>query len=152
VLIGPVILSHYDLWPAAITTASLAAVASGRLRIAAVVLALAIVAKIYPVVLLPLLLDLAWRRSGRREAVICAALVTVVSLLVVAPFLAVAPGGILQPVVDQVLRPLQIESLGAAILFVLHATAGTEVTIVSSFGSQNLDGQLPQVLAAVQSL
>jgi predicted membrane-bound dolichyl-phosphate-mannose-protein mannosyltransferase len=151
-IVGPLALGHYDLWPAALTSVAIAALVGGRGRIGSVLLALAILAKVYPLVLVPLALALVYRERGRREAVICLSLLVGVVVLVVLPFAALAPSGVLDAVVRQVNRPLQIESLGAAALFVAHAVVGLPVQVVSNFGSQNLAGALPDTLAILESL
>jgi hypothetical protein len=63
--LGSVVLSRFDLWPALLTVGALAALVSGRDRLGAGVLGVAIAAKVYPAVLLPLGLAWVWRRSGR---------------------------------------------------------------------------------------
>ncbi len=151
-LIGPVILSRFDLWPAVLTAAALAAVAAGRLRLGSAALAVAVMAKVYPWVVVPLLLAYAWRRSGRREAAACALVGLATGLLIVAPFFLVAPQGIVQALLDAASRPLQVESLGASLLFFLHWVAGTPIEVVTNFGSQNLAGGLADALLVVQSL
>src|SRR4249920_3476007 len=52
--LGSVVLSRFDLWPAAITAAALAALVSGRLRLGHGLLGLGVAAKVYPAVLIPL--------------------------------------------------------------------------------------------------
>jgi len=151
-LIGPVILSRFDLWPAALTAAALAAAAAGRLRLGSVLLAVAVMAKVYPWVVVPLLLAYAWRRSGPREAAACAVVGLATGLLILAPFLVDAPQGVVQALLDAASRPLQVESLGASLIFVLYWIAGTPVEVVTNFGSQNLVGALPDALLVVQSL
>src|SRR6478752_6619631 len=46
----PVVLSRFDLWPAALTAAALAALLSGRLRLGHLALGAAVAAKLYPAV------------------------------------------------------------------------------------------------------
>ena len=55
-----------------------------------------IAAKLYPAVFLPLAVAYAWRRRGRREALVCAALALGVVVAVLPPVpVLVAPGGVL---------------------------------------------------------
>jgi hypothetical protein len=138
--IGSVILSRFDLWPAAISVAALAALVSGRLRIGHGLLALGIAAKLYPAVFLPLSVAFAWKRAGRREGLVCLGLVAGLVALVFLPFLALSPGGLWHSFSVQLSRPLQVESLGSALLLAAHNLFGLGVTGDTSHGSQNLAG------------
>jgi uncharacterized membrane protein len=134
VLLGPVILSRFDAWPAALAVLALAAFVRRRLAIAAVLLGVAIAAKLWPAVLLPL----AVIELGRRRGAAFAAGVIGVALAIFAPFLVIAPGGLWYSFHRQFARPLQIESLGSAVLVALHYLFGLRVGLQSTFGSQNL--------------
>ena len=150
--LGSVVLTRFDLWPAALAAAALAALVLGRVRLGSGILGLATAAKVYPGVLLPLALAFVWRRLGRREALACLGVFGAVVLAVYLPFLVVAPGETISATTRHLSRPLQIEALGAGILLVLHHLGGLGVTMVSSHGSQNLAGTGPDVLATLQSV
>jgi hypothetical protein len=150
--LGTVVLTRYDLWPAALTAAALAGFVSGRERLGFGSLALAAAAKIYPLVLLPPALAYAWRRRGAGEAAVGLAVFLAVLAVVVGPFLVVAPAGLWESVSGQLGRPLQIESLGAAVLLAAHRLGWYEPTVVSTHGSQNLAGALPDALATAQTV
>jgi len=152
VALGPVVLSRFDLWPAALTVAALAALLSGRLRLGHLALGAAVAAKLYPAVLVPLTLVYVLRRKGRREAVICSGLFLLVLAVAFVPFLVIAPHGVAHSVGTQAARPLQIESLGAALLLVGHNVFGFGLTMDSSHGSQNLAGTAPDALAVTLSV
>jgi hypothetical protein len=152
VALGPVALSRFDLWPAALTAAALCALVTGRLRLGHVALGAAIVVKLYPAVLAPLAVIYVWRREGRREALLCTGLLVAVVVLVFAPFVAIAPGGVWDSLWNQASRPLQIESLGAGFLLVAHHVFGTGATMETSHGSQNLAGSAPDALAVGQTV
>jgi hypothetical protein len=152
VALGPVVLSRFDLWPAALTAAALCALVTGRLRLGHVALGAAIAVKLYPAVLAPLAVIYVWRREGRREALLCTGLLVALVVLVFAPFVAIAPGGVWDSLSRQASRPLQIESLGAGILLVAHHVFGTGVTMETSHGSQNLAGTAPDALAVSQTI
>jgi glycosyl transferase family 87 len=151
-LLGSVLLSRYDLWPAALTAAALAALCRGRARLSLGLLGVAAAAKVYPAVLAPLLLAHVWRRRGGREAGLAAAIMAAVVAAIFAPFAILAPGGLWGTVVRQVTRPLQIESLGAALLLAAHHLFGLGLHVDFSHGSQNLGGSLPNAVGAVQSV
>jgi hypothetical protein len=150
--IGSVILTRFDLWPAMLVSFALAALVHDRLRLGHGLLGAAVVAKIYPGVLLPLALAYAWRRRGRREALVCAGIFAGVVAAVYGPFLAIDPDGIAYSLGRQLSRPLQIESLGAAVLLVAHDLFGVGIELHSSHGSQNLVGTAAGVLAVLLSL
>ena len=149
--LGSVVLTRFDLWPALLTVAALAALVSGRDRLGLGVLGLATAAKLYPAVLLPVALVYAARR-GRQN--VLAALVSFVGALLLCflPFLLLAPEGVWASIERQTGRPLQIESLGAALLLAGKQLGLYEPTVVSTFGSQNVSGSLPDRLASLQTL
>jgi hypothetical protein len=71
--------------------------------------------------------------------------------VVVVPFLALAPHGVSESIVRQTTRPLQIESLGSALLLAAHHVGGRGLTVDTSRGSQNLVGSLPDAVGAASS-
>lgn len=150
-LLGPVVLSRFDLWPALLTVAALAALLGAHRRTAFALLAVGTAAKLYPLVVLPLAFAYVWRRDGRRAAVSAGALFLGVLALLLVPFVAASPTGVWAAVSDQVRRPLQIESLGSSFLLVAHQLFGFSLQEVNSHGSDNLAGALPGALAAAQS-
>jgi len=137
-LLGSVVLTRFDLYPAALVVGALAALVWGRDRLGFGVLGAAVVVKLYPAVLVPLAVAYVWRRRGRREAMTCLGLAAAVAALVFLPFLAVAPGGVAHSIGHQLSRPLQIESLGAALYLAAHHLVGLDVEMRSGHGSQNL--------------
>jgi Glycosyltransferase family 87 len=150
--LGSVVLSRFDLWPALLVVGALAALVSGWLRIGSGVLGLAITVKLFPAVLVPLALTYVWRRAGRREALVCAGVMAAVVAVVFLPFVIVSPGGVWHSLTVQLTRPLQIESLGSALLLAAHHVFGVGLTMVTSHGSQNLSGGAAGALAAVETV
>jgi hypothetical protein len=151
-LLGGVILTRFDLVPAALVAAAVALVVAGRLRAAALVVGIGIAVKLYPVVLVPLLGLQAWRSGGRRALAGTLALVGVPVALAYLPFLLVAPGGVVDSVGRQLGRPLQIESLGAGVLLALHHGFGVPLAWASAHGSQNLTGTGADAVAVLQGI
>ena len=150
-LLGSVLLTRYDLWPAALAAAALATLCAGRDRLSLALLGLATAAKVYPAVLAPLFVAHVWRRRGAREAAVAAGIGVVVTAAIFAPFVALAPGGVRDTLVRQTTRPLQIESLGSAVLLAAHHLFGLGLRLDSSHGSQNLGGSLPDAVAAAET-
>jgi uncharacterized membrane protein len=128
-----------------------AAFVAGRQRLGAGVLGVAAAAKLFPAVLVPVAAVWVWRRSGRREALVCLGVLAAALAVCFAPFFVIAPHGVWHSVTTQTSRPLQLESLGAAVLLVAHAVGGLAITMRPSHGSQNLVGRGPDTLAAVQT-
>ena len=146
--LGSVLLSRFDLWPAALTLGALAAFVARRDRLGSAVLALAVAAKLYPAVLVPLAGAWLWRRRGGREAGRCAAIFAAVVLVCFAPFVALGPDGVVESLGRQLSRPLQIESLGSALLLAF----GVPVEMESGHGSQNIAGTPGLVVGIVATV
>jgi hypothetical protein len=150
--LGSVILSRFDLWPAAFTVAAIALLVAGRFRLGFGTLGVATAAKLYPVLLAPIAVAHVWRLRGRREALVCTGVFAAVFAAIVLPFALLSPGGVWDSFWRQAGRPLQIESLGAGLLLAAHHLFGLELTLESSHGSQNLTGTAPDVLAIVSTV
>ena len=151
-LLGTVMLTRFDLWPAALVAGAMAAILSGRLRLGHGLLGAGIAVKVWPVVLLPLTVACVWRTRGRREALVSLGVAVGVAVAVVLPFVVVSPHGVWTSFSRQLSRPLQIESIGAALIVALHHVFGTGATMVSSRGSQNISGSFARAVGVLQSL
>ena len=102
--------------------------------------------------LVPVALGYVWRRRGRREALACLGVAAAVVVLTFLPFLLVAPEGVAHSIGRQLSRPLQIESLGAALYLAAHHLLGIDVEMRSGHGSQNLHAVGTGVAAVLLSL
>ena len=146
-LVGPVFLNTYDLFPAFLTSAALYAFLSRREVGAYVLLALAVAAKVYAIVLLPLLLV--------ETARVRRALGWFVGVLVLVhlPFAVEGPGGLRFSYWVQLKRGLEVESLAGGILLVLDRLGLHQVTLRDEApGSRDAVGSLPDALAVATSL
>jgi hypothetical protein len=150
-LLGPLVLTRFDLFPAAFVAAALAAFVGGRDRLGGGVLGAAIAVKLFPAVLLPVAVAWTWKRRGRREALLVFAICVGVAAAVFLPFVAIAPDGVAWSIWRQLGRPLQIESFGAAVLLALHQL-GMPLGWSSSHGSQNLTGTVAAVASVAMSI
>lgn len=152
VLLGPFTLTRFDLVPALATSCAVALLLGGRERLAASVLGLAIATKVYPAVLLPLVVVRSFRRHGRAEAVRTGVLAVGVAAAVYLPFALFAAEGVVRSVWRQLGRPLQIESLGSAVLLAFHNVLAMPLGWASSHGSQNLTGTVAELASAVTTV
>jgi glycosyl transferase family 87 len=146
-IVGPVFLNTYDLFPALLTVLAIAAWLHDRERTTWIVLALAIAVKVYAVVLLPFILFDSRRRRSALEWIVG------ILVLLHLPFVALGPGGVRFSYWQQVRRGLESESLGAGVLLVLHRLGLIGVTLRDEApGSRDVIGTLPNVVAALSTL
>jgi len=145
VLVGSLILSRFDLWPALLLVAALAALLGGRDGLGWAFLGAAVAAKLWPLVVVPPAFLWSMRR-GRGRAVLAGAVVVAIAFV---PFALIAPHGLWHSLSSQASRPLQVESLGAAFL-----TTFGHPHVVTTHGSQNVAGHgaLGAVLSALGAL
>jgi len=151
-LLGPFVLTRFDLYAAALTLAAVCAIMYRRHVLGPVLLGVAIATKLYPAVLLPLLVTRTWKREGRPAALTALALSVGTSLLLYLPFAVLAPEGVVRSVWRQLGRPLQIESLGSGVLLALHHALGMPLGWASGSGSQNLTGTVATVASGVTTI
>jgi hypothetical protein len=140
-LLGSLFDTRFDLWPTLLAVGALAAIVRERPILSGLLLALGFAAKLWPAVLLPIAVVHLWRRRGE-----AAALAVVVTFLVVAaacflPFAFLAPHGLRAMFADQLNRPLQVESLGAAVLMAAQHLGLRPLTTITSHGAQALSGR-----------
>ena len=130
-LVGSLILSRFDLWPALLLVVALAALLAGRDSLGWAFLGAAVAAKLWPLVVVPPALLWSARRGHARSTLVGLAVAAVAFV----PFAVIAPHGVWHTLSSQFSRPLQVESLGAAFL-----TTFGHPGIVSTHGSQNIAG------------
>jgi uncharacterized membrane protein len=139
-LLGSVLLSRFDLWPALLAAGGVALLVLGPVVGAAVLLASAFAAKLWAAALVPLAVTWVWKRDGRGAALVWLGTAVLVAAAWFVPFVVASPAGVGHMFYEQLARPLQIESLGASLLIALHHVSGTTLVVASTFGSQNVLG------------
>jgi uncharacterized membrane protein len=150
--LGPLFLNRYDLWPAVLVAVSLLALIADRPRLAFALLAVATVAKIYPLAVLPVGLVHVWRARGREEALRALAAFVVVGLVLTVPFAIFGFGGLGYSFYIQATRDLQVESLGAQLLAAAgHLGVYHPVVVTGKPGSQNLVGSAADAVGFLSS-
>ncbi len=108
--------TRFDLWPAVLVAAAVAAFLHDRHRLGWLALALGFAAKLYPVVLVPLAVTWTLRRRGRRALAEGLAIWAATVAVIFGPFFGMAPHGMWESAWGQLSRPIQIESLPASLL------------------------------------
>ncbi len=109
--------------------------------------------KIFPLVVMPVAVLHVYRTFGRKALESALKTFAVVFLVAVAPFAALAPGGLWYSVYTQSIRHLQLESLGSSILLAADAAGVYSGKIVAGKpGSLDLSGTLPNALGSLTLL
>ena len=104
-------------------------------------LGLGFAAKLWPAVLLPIALVHLWRRRGTAQRALAdLAAFVVVAAACFLPFAILAPDGLRAMFADQLGRPLQVESLGAAVLMAAEHLGMRPLATIDSHGAQALSG------------
>ena len=150
--LGSVVLSRFDLWPAALTVLALATVLRRHWALSGVLIGTAFAAKLWPAVLVPLVAVWIARSEGGRAAGRWLAIGAATAAAWFLPFVVLSPGGVAHSFHAQFARPLQLESLGAAVLIAWHHLTGTRLAIESSYGSQNVTGPGAHAAAIVTAV
>lgn len=154
-LLGSVWLNSYDAWPAALTVAALLALLTGLPALGFVCLGLAFAAKVYAVVLLVPAAAYIVAREGWWRLAWCAAAFAAATAIAVAPFVALAPGGVWASVRSQLERGLHVESLGASLLLVADRVGVYDATVASgttAAKSRDVAGPAADALALMSSV
>jgi uncharacterized membrane protein len=150
--LGSVVLSRFDLWPAALVAWGLVTLLSRRFTLSAVLLGTAVAAKLWPAVLVPFIIVWLFHNYGRRMAATWTGYTALIAAVWFLPFTLLSPNGVGHTFHEQFARPLQIESLGGAILIALHNVFDTPLGRIDSFGSQNLAGPGTHLVATLSTV
>jgi uncharacterized membrane protein len=152
-LLGPLVLDEYDIWPALITCLALLALLRGRDGVGAGLLGFGAATKVFPAAILPAVLVWVYRRSGRRASLRALAIAAGVAAATYVVFVVIAPGGVWAGIDIHLRRGLQKESLGSAILFALDRFGAYKAHIDEANPHwTELTGPAGDALATVSSL
>jgi glycosyl transferase family 87 len=140
-VLGSLFDTRFDLWPTLLAIAAVAAAARERPALSGALLGLGFAAKLWPAVLLPIVAVHLWRRRGQDAAITVVAAFLLVAAACFLPFALIAPSGLHAMFSDQLGRPLQVESLGAAVLMAAQHLGIRPLTTINSHGAQALSGR-----------
>jgi Glycosyltransferase family 87 len=131
VALGPLVIYRIDLAPAALTTLALLAWQRDRPAMAAAALAAGTATKLYPLLLLPPLIMDQWLR-GRARRIPVAVLAFAGSLAIfLSPALLAGPEALGHAVRFQAYRHLQVESIWATPVLLLHLVTGFALQVAA---------------------
>ena len=148
-LMGQLTESRFDLAVAALLAWTAWAVARERWTTVWLLIGAAVLLKLFPIVFVPVLIIAQLRTTRVRNLVVSMAPGVGLVLVGIGPFVAIAPGGTWTVVGYELARPLQIESLGSAVVLMLHHNVSFAVAHTFSFGSNNLIGAVPAYVGTV---
>lgn len=143
-VLGPVVVKRFDVLPMLLTLVALELALRRRYAWSGAALGLGTAVKLYPVLLLPVLVIAAGRRALAGFLVACAA--------VFVPFLVIAPHGVISSIHDQVGRHLQIETPLASLALLAHSFGLVSVGVVSEAHTYGLGGVSGFALAALTTV
>ncbi len=141
IALGSLFDTRFDLWPALLALAGLAAAVRERPLLAGALLGLGFAAKLWPVVLLPVVAIHLWRRRSGFAAYATIGAFLAAAAACFLPFAILAPHGLWSSLSGQLDRPLQVESLGAAVLMAAEHLGMRMHMTVTSHGAQALTGR-----------
>ncbi len=140
-VLGSLFEQRFDLWPTLLAVAAIVALLRERLLLAGGLAGLGFAAKLWPAVLLPLFAVYLARRCGIAAALRMVAAFVAVAAACFVPFAILAPRGLEASLRFQLDRPLQVESLGAALIMaVRHLGVPLALVTVSRQKAQSLRG------------
>ena len=139
-VLGSLFDTRFDLWPTLLAVAGIAALVWERPLLSGGLLGLGCAAKLWPGVLLPIAVVYLWRRRGRTSGLLALAAFVAVVAACFLPFVVRAPDGVRASLSGQLNRPLQVESLGAAVLMAAQHLGMRPPGTVTTHGAQALSG------------
>jgi hypothetical protein len=145
-----VLYARFDLVPAALVAAALLCVLElAYVRLGAFLLGLAVAAKLWPIVLAPLILAIAYRRQGARSVPATAVAIVAGIALPIVPLLWQAGPASFAWLGYMRDRSIQLESTWAAAALLLDRLGLVATVNTHDHGTVHLAGRLPSILAAL---
>lgn len=145
------VLDRFDVFVMVVTLMSFVLLVERRPTWAFVLLAVGVLIKVYPAILLPVYMIYLYYDGRGRDALYGFASFAVTGVVVVAAFVLIDPDIMTNFISYNTDRPLQIESVASSVVYLLSMLGLTDVWIqgssAESFWSDNLRGDLPDAVA-----
>jgi len=144
--VGPINLQQFDIFPAALSLFAVLRFAADDAIGAGTLLALAVMTKVYPILLAPMFVLLAWQgnRRGIGRALVAFA---ITCLLILLPWLLRDPGSLRGMLAFHAERRTHLDSVYSTIASVLRSLGAGWVDVVYSSRSWNIAGPVADALA-----
>jgi hypothetical protein len=149
-ILGPITLNSFDYWPTLLLTGAVAALVYGRRKTGFALLGAATAAKLFPAALLAVALLYVYRRRSGWRGPLATYAATVMAIF--APFTILAPGGVRFSLRTQLLRGLQLESLGASLLTAAHHLGFYDARYTPNLAYAQLAGSVASAVATVSTI
>ena len=140
---------RFDLFPALLVMVALWHALAGRAGLAGIVVGLGVLAKLYPIVVVPAIAVMWLAQRDLDRTVRFGAAVAITGLVGMLPFVAVAGSDALFFLEFQAERGLQIESLGGGLVVLFGLVAGQPPPINHHFSSVQVAGPLADAWLAL---
>jgi uncharacterized membrane protein len=147
--VGPLVITRFDFIPAVLTLLSIFFFVKRHSKMAWAFLAAATLTKIYPLVIAPVFFLIQFNHKQKKELLGGLASFLITSAVITVPCILLSPGGFWDSFSYHTQRPLQIESTYASIIELLSAFKLFTIDITNSFGSTNVTGHVPDMLAKI---
>jgi hypothetical protein len=141
VVLGSLFDTRFDLWPTLLALGALAAIVRERPVLSGLLLGVGFAAKLWPAVLLPIAVVHLLRRRGQPGALAVVGSFVAGAGACFLPFAILAPHGLREMFADQLGRPIQVESLAAAVLMAAEHLGMRPLATIDSHGAQALSGR-----------
>jgi hypothetical protein len=150
-VLGPISLSWYDMWPTLLTIAAMALFVRNRLATSFGLLGLAIAAKLFALVLVPLLVVQALRDRGK-QALLPVGVLFATTAIAFGAAAILSLKGARYPFTYLVDRPVEIESTAGSIVGLEQVAGWRTLERRESYGSINFEGNDAAYLGAALGL
>ena len=149
--VGPINLQQFDIFPAALSLFAVLRFSADDAIGAGILLALAVMTKVYPILLAPMFVLLAWRqnRPGVWKALVAFVVTCVVILL---PWVSSGASSLRGMLAFHADRGTHLDSVYSSISFAARSLGLTWVNVVFSFRSWNINGPVPDALARASTV
>lgn len=141
------LLARNDIYPTVIAVAAIWMFQNRRMELAALLLALAAMIKLYPAIfLMPMVMALLLRKDAK-GAVMMVAIAAATCLLVELPFLLADPSTAFSYLTYHSDRGIQVESVAGGFFMLYDKIFPCDIYVAYGFGSDNVIGTIPDALS-----